>query len=69
MPNKDYTSSLYRNPAWRKRRQKIIARTGNAGGPQSPLNEIQAPCHSARNVPCRKKKKDQEVDKNAKKKN
>lgn len=54
---KEYSGGLIRNEAWRKRRQKIIARAGRSSGVQSPLNEIQPVCKSARYVPCKQKKK------------
>ena len=61
MPLKNTTGLEYRplirSVAWRKRRQKIIARAGRSSGVQSPLNDIQPVCKSARYVPCRQKKK------------
>ena len=55
--NKDYSRGLIRNEAWRERRRKIIERTGCSKGMQSPLNDIQPPCHISRYSPCKIREK------------
>ena len=52
LTNKDYTRGLVRNKDWLKRRKVLMQTRGKPA-----KMDVQAPCHSARFVPCRNRAK------------